>query len=226
MDARIRVTIGALLVAAAAGAGSRALYNRPPKQQLDVPFTSQAPAGNWLEPWQNACEETSVIMVTNFFKGDELTVAKAREQILHIFSLKNSEFGKSHDESMSLIAEVVNGADLGWTARVVDNPSLEDLKLEIAAGRPIVVPVDARQLIGTDYAGEVKYHVMVISGYDDVSGQFIVQDPGTSEGENFRYGYADLYDAIHDYLQKDIAAGTKRVIFTTPRVDAPPPTFF
>jgi hypothetical protein len=70
MDARIRVTIGALLVAAAAGAGSRALYNRPPKQQLDVPFTSQAPAGNWLEPWQNACEETSVIMVTNFFKGD------------------------------------------------------------------------------------------------------------------------------------------------------------
>lgn len=26
---------------------------------LAVPFTSQAPTGDWSEPWQNACEEAS-----------------------------------------------------------------------------------------------------------------------------------------------------------------------
>ncbi len=190
---------------------------RPSAGKLNVPFTSQAPAGSWVEPWQNACEETSIIMVSNFFSGDEISIAQARQQILDVFKLKNDEFGRSKDESMALIAEVVNGADLGWTARVVDKPSLEDLKQEVAANRPIIVPVDARQLTGTDYAGDVNYHVMVISGYDDAAGQFIVQDPGTSRGEDFRYGYADLYEAIHDYLQRDQASGVKRVIFTSPK---------
>jgi hypothetical protein len=119
---------------------------------------------------------------------------------------------------MALIAEVVNGANLGWTAQVIENPSLEDLKREVAARHPIIVPVDARQLTGTDYAGVVRYHVMVISGYDDTASQFIVQDPGSSQGKDFRYGYTDLYDAIHDYLQRDQAAGVKRVLFTTPNV--------
>lgn len=206
-----------LITAVAVGAILLRRAPRPSAEELDVPFTSQAPAGNWLEPWQNACEETSIIMVSNFFSGDELTIAQARQQILDIFKLKNDEFGKSPDESMALIAEIVNGANLGWAARVAENPTLEDLKQEVAAQRPIIVPVDARQLTGTDYAGDVNYHVMVISGYDDAAGEFIVQDPGTSRGENFRYAYADLYDAIHDYLQRDQASGVRRVIFTSPK---------
>lgn len=217
MHVEVKVAIGAALVAVAAGVATiAAIRHRPAQDQLAVPFSSQAPASNWLEPWQNACEETSIIMVDSFFKGDELSKAKARQDILRIFTVKNKEFGISADESMALIAEIVNAANLGWSARVIDDPSLEDLKGEIAVGHPIIVPVDARQLTGTDYSGEVKYHVMVISGYDDVAGQFIVQDPGSSRGQDFRYGYADLYDAIHDYLQRDQAAGVKRVLFTTP----------
>ena len=219
MNIKLRLIIGVILALAIVYSIFMFVRRqRPAEQQLEVPFTSQAPAGNWLEPWQNACEETSIIMVSNYFSGDEVTIAQARQQILDIFKLKNAEFGKSPDESMALIAEVVNGASLGWTAKVVENPSLEDLKQEVAAKRPIIVPVDARQLTGTDYAGEVKYHVMVISGYDDTVGQFIVQDPGSSQGKDFRYGYTDLYDAIHDYLQRDQASGVKRVLFTAPNI--------
>lgn len=30
---------------------------KAPKTDLNVPFTSQAPTGDWSEPWQNACEQ-------------------------------------------------------------------------------------------------------------------------------------------------------------------------
>jgi hypothetical protein len=50
-------------------------------EALDVPFTSQAPEGNWAEPWQNACEETSIVMVDAFFDGDELSKRDASQRI-------------------------------------------------------------------------------------------------------------------------------------------------
>lgn len=35
--------------------------------QLDVPFTSQSPDGNWKQPWQDACEEASIFMVNRLY---------------------------------------------------------------------------------------------------------------------------------------------------------------
>jgi len=50
----------------------------PIEKEISVPFTSQAPEGNWQEPWQNACEEASIVMIQNFYKDEGLTVEKAR----------------------------------------------------------------------------------------------------------------------------------------------------
>ncbi|PIR75213.1 MAG: hypothetical protein CO030_02085 [Candidatus Magasanikbacteria bacterium CG_4_9_14_0_2_um_filter_42_11] len=36
---------------------------------LEVPFTSQAPDSIWVQPWQDACEETTVFMVHRFYMG-------------------------------------------------------------------------------------------------------------------------------------------------------------
>ncbi len=192
---------------------------RLPKFNLPVPFTSQAPAGNWAEPWQNACEETSIIMINNYYDGDQLTKEKAKQEILNIFKIKNEEFGHSKDESMELIAEIINAANLNWQARVIVNPILEQMKLEIANRRPIIVPVYAPDLSNTPYPGDgPDYHVMIISGYDDDKGEFIVQDPGSSQGKDNRYTYEDFYDAIHDYLNvTDYRQGRKAVLFTEKR---------
>lgn len=192
---------------------------RLPKINLPVPFTSQAPTGSWAEPWQNACEETSIIMIDNFYKGDQLTKTEAKKEILNIFRIKNKDLGVSKDESMEKVADLINLAQLKWQARVVINPSLEQMKQELANHRPIIAPVYAPDLDNTPYPGEgPMYHVMVISGYDDDKGEFIVQDPGSSHGKDNHYTYEDFYDAIHDYLNTtDYRQGRKAVLFTEKR---------
>ncbi len=189
----------------------------PSAKNLPVPFTTQAPEADWREPWQNACEETAVIMADSFYKNKKrLTADEARQRILEIMKLKEDGFGQSQDESMERIAEIVNRADLGWTASVVADPELNAIKEEIAQGRPVIAPVDARLLDGDPYAGTLDYHVLVISGYDDRSEEFIVQDPGTKKGRNERYGYESFYKAINDYLPNAFPSGRKAVLFTAP----------
>ncbi len=188
----------------------------PVAKNLDVPFTPQAPQGNWSEPWQNACEETSIIMANNFYKDKGVTPEQAKQQILEVFNVKNKEFGASKDESMERIAEIVNAAQLGWTAAVSVNPELNAIKEEIAANRPIIAPVDVRLLHDSPIPGSVDYHVLVISGYDDKTEEFIVQDPGTRTGKNDRYGYENFYKAINDFSPNAFPSGRKAVLFTKP----------
>ena len=35
----------------------------PPSVSISVPFAAQAPRGEWRAPWDEACEEASVLMV-------------------------------------------------------------------------------------------------------------------------------------------------------------------
>lgn len=191
----------------------------PLTKKIVVPFTSQAPEGNWQEPWQNACEEASVVMIQNFYKDEGLTVEKARQQILAVFKLKKTTAPVSKDESLERIVEIINSGDLNWQARVVDNPNLTAIKDELAANHPVIAPVYAPLLSNPNYTSPgPAYHVIVITGYDDASGEFITNDPGTDEGENYRYPYEVLMTALHDYLaNKDYTAGAKRVLFTEPR---------
>lgn len=84
----------------------------PATKENIVPFTSQAPEGNWQEPWQNACEEASIVMIQNFYKDEGLSADKARQQILAVFQLKKTTAPASQDESLERIAEIINSGDL------------------------------------------------------------------------------------------------------------------
>ena len=109
--------------------------------------------------------------------------------------------------------------DLNWRARVINNSDLTTIKDELAANHPIIAPVYAPLLNNPNYTSPgPAYHVIVITGYDDASGEFTTNDPGTEEGKNYRYPYKILLTALHDYLaNKDYTAGAKRVLFTEPR---------
>ncbi len=191
----------------------------PDKKQINVPFSAQAPEGNWAEPWQNACEETSVIMIDSFYKGSTLSKEQAKQEILRVFSLKEDKFESSKDESMERIADLINSTELVWQARVAVNPTLKEMKMELANNQPIIVPVYAPKLKSNPQYGfgDVDYHVFIISGYDDLWQQFIVKDPGSSRGNNQRYSYEEVMNAIHDFLPSDYDNGRKAVIFTSKR---------
>jgi len=112
--------------------------------------------------------------------------------------------------------EIINSGNLNWKAHIVDNPSLTIIKDELAANHPVIAPVYAPILDNPKYTGpRSDYHVIVITGYDDTSSEFITNDPGTKDGKNYRYTYKALMAALHDYLtNKDYTAGAKRVLFT------------
>jgi hypothetical protein len=184
----------------------------PEQKTVDVPFTSQAPEGNWSEPWQNACEETSVYMVSSFYKDDEIKRAEAVKQIKEIFAVKNKEFQVSHDESLETISELIKALDLPFTTKIVLDPKVDDLKGQLVKDRPVIVPVFAPAL-GT-YKDGPDYHVMVLVGYDDKTGEFIVNDPGSSSGQGLRYKYDKFMNAIHDLDQTKYTNGKKAVLFT------------
>lgn len=213
--ARILLGLGATILA------SFGVYQiLPEKIKVAVPFISQAPGGIWTEPWQNACEEASIAMINAFYSdsASALTAEEEREEILKIFDTKEKRFGPSSDESMKTIATIISDSELNWDAYVVDDPTIDQMKAELANQRPIIAPIYARALDNPYYVGEgPDYHVVVIVGYDDVTGEFITHDPGTARGEDFRYPYQEFYDAINDFLTtKDYTAGPTRVLFTQP----------
>ncbi len=187
----------------------------PDKANVDVPFTSQAPVGNWSEPWQNACEETSIYMVSSFYANDPIKRDEAVLKIKEILKVKNENIKVSKDESLETISRIIVDLDLPWTTELVSDPTQDALKNELAAGRPIIVPVHAPALNNPHYGPNTpEYHVLVLTGYDDADGVFIVNDPGTKDGEGLRFPYATFMAAIHDLDSKNVAVGKKAVLFT------------
>ncbi|MEK7548839.1 MAG: C39 family peptidase, partial [Patescibacteria group bacterium] len=97
------------------------------------------------------------------------------------------------------------------SSRILENPTVEQLKNELAAGRPVIVPASGRTL-GNPYftpPGPI-YHMLVLIGYDETS--FITNDPGTKRGAAYRYRPTVLMKSIHDFVPGDIGLGPKRVM--------------
>ncbi len=184
----------------------------PPATNIDVPFISQAPTGNWSEPWKNACEETSIYMVSSFYADDTIKRDEAIKHIREIIATKNKEFQVSADESLEKISELIKLLGLPWSTEIVTDPSLEDIKKQLAKNQPIIAPVFAPALHYS--AGGPDYHVMVITGYDDKTSEFIVNDPAIKNGKGIRFKYDVFMKAIHDLNQKNYKAGEKALLFT------------
>ncbi len=184
----------------------------PATTNIDVPFTSQAPTGNWSEPWQNACEETSIYMVSSFYTEDTIKRDEAIKHIKAIIAAKNKEFQVSADESLEKISELIKLLGLPWSTEIVIDPTLEDIKKQLANNQPIIAPVFAPAL---NYgAGGPDYHVMVMTGYDDKNSEFIVNDPAMKNGQGVRFKYDLFIKAIHDLNQTNYKAGEKALLFT------------
>ena len=49
----------------------------PEAVSLEVPFTAQAPDGDWSMPYQEACEEAVIIMAKAYLDGEDLSEAEA-----------------------------------------------------------------------------------------------------------------------------------------------------
>lgn len=173
---------------------------------INVPFASQAPHGNWDMPYQEACEEASLILVHYYLSRDPLTLEKMDQSILDLVAYEESQ-GLPADVTITQLAEVAEGK-YGYTAIILNDPSVDDIKRELSAGNPVIVPLAGRDLGNPYYSGEGPwYHMLVIIGYD--SRHFITNDVGTKRGAGYKYTYDTLMNAIHNWtgVKEEIQSG-------------------
>lgn len=187
-------------------------------KNIVVPFTVQAPFGSWAQPWQDFCEEATIVMVDSFYTGRQLDKYTARDELLKIDRIKQNHLGWSLDEDAEKITSLVNNF-LSWEIKLVENPTLEQIKAEIDAGRPIIFPVHGKYLYNPYFRnGGPDYHTVIISGYDDVTQEFITQEPGTRHGQDLRYSHNILLNALHDHLPNNKTKEGKKVALFTSKI--------
>lgn len=174
----------------------------------------QAPLGNWDDPYQEACEEASVIMVDYFLRQQVLSSDQANREILQLTNWEQSK-NYTYDVSVDELAHIVEQY-YHHTVRASTTVSAEAIMYEIAQGHPVIVPAAGRMLGNPYFSGDGPwYHMLVITGYD--SHNFITNDPGTKRGEGFKYRHDVLINAIHDWtgVKEEIETGAKKMLIIT-----------
>jgi len=175
-------------------------------QVKGVPFTSQAPFGNWSDPrQQDGCEEASVLMAVHWFRGETFTLKEAEAEILKISDWELQKYGTYHDTSPAdTVTRLIKDYFKYQNAEAVEGISLVDMKNELRKGNLVLVQVDGRALKNPNYTTPgPERHMMVVTGYDAAAQEFITNDPGTRKGENYRYGEYKLWQAMRDYPTGD-----------------------
>jgi len=185
----------------------------PDKILMEVPFTAQAPFKNWDEYHEEACEEAALLMVKYFSDSKKLSPEIAEKEIQAMIDFQLKKYGDYRDSAASQIVKLAEDFYVLENLKVVYDFQKEDLKRWLAKGKPIIVPAAGRLLGNPNftYPGPL-YHNLVLTGYE--GREIITNDPGTRQGENYRYDEDVLYEAIHDFPGKkeEINKGRKAMI--------------
>lgn len=183
------------------------------KVLIDVPFSSQAPLGKWDAYHQEACEETSLIMLKYYLDGKRLSPEIAEKEIQSLIAYQIKKFGEYEDSDMGELVAIAEDFYGIKNLKVIYDFEKEDLKKYLSLGRPIIIPAAGRLLGNPNFKSPGPlYHNLVLTGYEGED--IITNDPGTRKGEEYRYKADVLYDAIHDFPGniREIEKGRKAMI--------------
>lgn len=169
--------------------------------QYDVPFTSQAPFGEWNVPeFQDGCEEASAIMANAWISGKSLSPAGVKKDLLNIAASEKQEIGHSTDTSAEdtkrlLLEQYFHLAHV----ELVEHFEKRDLIVALSRGI-VLVPMNGRLLGNPNFTSPGPlHHMVVVMGYDPRAHEFITNDPGTRKGAGYRYDEEVFFRAVRDY---------------------------
>lgn len=188
------------------------LYTIPESVNLAVPFTPQAPHANWDLPYQEACEEASLLMVARYKNSETISSSEdANKEIGQLVDFENGFFGDYKHTTAEQTAEIAREYYGFKNTEVIYDFTVLDIKKELSRGNPVIVPAAGRQLPNPYFRTPGPlYHMLVIRGY--TKDKFITNDPGTKRGEEFVYKYEDLLNAVHDWNGGEVEGGQKVMI--------------
>ncbi|MCX6779926.1 MAG: C39 family peptidase, partial [Candidatus Magasanikbacteria bacterium] len=191
--------------------------------KIPVPYTSEVPLGSWAKPWNNACEEASMVMAESYYFGNEsMSKDVAVKYMLPLFDIENKIFGSNADSDAARTTKLLNEY-LSVSAAIKNNPTLTDIKDQLRQGKPVITFHYAKSIKNPNYrwrVGGSYYHVLIIIGFDDNTNEFIINDSGDDKtGASHRYSYDLIMSTLHDFNFKNHQAdGPARAVFTDSRV--------
>lgn len=172
-----------------------------PKSWSQVFFTSQAPMGEWMKSeFQNGCEEASALMVYAWRSGKTYTKEEVRQELIAMARYQEKKIGQGVDTDVETTATILLKGYFDISDyRTAYDFTLDELKSTLAGGL-VIVPTNGQALSNPNFTrpGPLQ-HMLVVTGYDAVTKEFITNDPGTRKGASYRYPEAVLYAAIREY---------------------------
>ncbi len=170
-------------------------------QVLAAPFISQAPRGEWENAlFQNGCEEASVFMASRLGNNEPVSEEHAEQALLALAHLSERLFDTSVDTSAEDTLQLFRAYTGRENGRLVERVTGEVLRATLARGEVMILPMNGR-LLGNPHftAPGPETHMLVLLGYDVVTEEYIVHDPGTRFGARYRYPRERFENAIRDY---------------------------
>lgn len=165
---------------------------------LQVPFSAQAPTNNWAR--NEDCEETSITMANAFLTGtteDKLPASAAQNAINNLKMWKEANLGYNINTGVEATTKMAEGA-FGLKIKQLPNFTIDELKQALINKHPILLPINARMLGNKQYENDgPTYHIIVIRGFK--GNTFIVNDPGTNNGDGNLYSFTVLQKASADW---------------------------
>jgi hypothetical protein len=188
-----------------------------PSVNLPVPFTSQAPLGDWAMPYREACEEASVVMALAYTGGSvSLSMSDANREILALAERNRSVLGDSVDESVAEVRDLLLELAPELKTTILRNPTPDELKQELSRGNILLVPASGKTLMNPHFVPPPpEYHMIVIRGYTE-DGFFIVNEPGSREGEGHLYAFEIVMEAMGDLPEGEAGGKKKSLVVVRP----------
>lgn len=169
---------------------------------LDVPFTAQAPLGQWSEPiYQNACEEASLLVAILWVRGvKSISKEEATLELKKFADFEIEKYNNFYDHSMADTGQLMQDYFNYNNIEYKENITAEDIINQLLKGNLVIVPINGQVLKNPFYTppGPAE-HMLVIIGYDFMTKEFITNDVGTRYGEKYRYKSDILEQSIRDY---------------------------
>lgn len=163
-----------------------------------------------------------MLMVDAYYNHKTLAAHDAEQAILTLVKWEDSQGYVVDVTAAETVAILTTYFKL--KAEMVTTVTVDRIKQELTAGHLVIVPAAGR-LLGNPYYQQPGpiYHQLVIRGYDEQN--FITNDAGTKRGEGFKYRYATLLNAVHDWdhqraidgmTDEEMAQGSKVMVVVSP----------
>lgn len=199
----MKLIIGFLVIIFLGGVYRPVQASAPDKFSLAVPFTAQAPLGQWQdERQQDGCEEAVVAMAMAWAGGEKnISRENWRLRILILSNFEKKKYGEYRDVALrDMVAWLFNDYFSYKKVEIKAVSKASDILGELEKGKIVLTPMDGRALKNPNFTGAgPERHMILIKGYDYKTKEFITNDPGTRKGENYRYTEKVILSAIRNY---------------------------